>query len=228
MIFGRAEEVFFFWLRVKERGAHVVAGDRADPYQLEEVLSATCTKKGSQFWKHVDKGQAVTQGSRRPCTPSAPALGVHVSKVRCLRDETVLEVPSQAACTRHESTDTRRLARILLCGQLAQCCQGAWARVLFADHSVCLWSEVHVSGDRYVIALSLEMGTASLESHDWQPENDFTLSAPATKRLRRTHTAAPQTRTHALRLSFVHSSFRFSIHPHIHQFNRSCVCRGTA
>ena len=186
----------------------MVAGVRADPCQREKVLSATSTKKGSQFWKHVEKGQAVTQGSWRPCTPSSPALRVHVSKVRCLRDYTVLEKPSQAVCTRPKPTDTRLLARISLCGQLAQCCQGTWARVLFADHDACLWSEMQVSGHRCVIALFLEMGTARMESHDWQPENDFTLSAPATKRHRRTYTAALQTRTHALRLSSVHSSFR--------------------
>ena len=141
--------MFFFLerLRVKERGAHVVAGVRADPCQREKVQSATSTKKGSQFWKHVEKGQAVTQGSWRPCTPSAPALAVHVSKVRCLRDYTLLEEPPQAVCTRQKPTDTRRLARISLCGQLAQCCQGTWARVLFVDHSVCLWSEMQVSGD---------------------------------------------------------------------------------
>ena len=192
------------------------------------------TRRFAECGEH-QKRKSVLEACREDSKPSRKVRGdfpvrahQRVSIARCLRDETVLEVPSQAACTRHESTDTRRLARILFCGQLAQCCQGAWSRVLFVDHSVCLWSEMHVSGDRYVIALSLEMGTASMESHDWQPESDFALSALARKRHRRTYTAAPHTRTHALRLSFVHSSFRLSFHALMHQFNHPCVCRGMA
>ena len=39
-------------------------------------------KKGSQLWKHAERGQAVTHGLWRRCTSSAPALRVQVSKVR--------------------------------------------------------------------------------------------------------------------------------------------------
>ena len=74
-----------------------------------------------------------------------------------------------------------------------------------------------------MIALFLEMDTASMESHDQQLQSDFTLSAPATKK---THTnphgstTNKNTRTQVVIRSFIISL----IHPPGHASMQPSVC----